>query len=94
MSAHALPIRLYYGIFLALIALTGTTVWVSTIDLGPMNIVVALSIAVLKALLVVLYFMHVRYSSRLTWVFVAAGFFWFFILIAFTMADFVSRGWI
>jgi cytochrome c oxidase subunit 4 len=94
MSAHVLPLRVYYGIFAALIVLTGTTVWVATIDLGPANTIVALTIACVKALLVILYFMHVRYSSKLTWVFVCAGVFWFLIMIAFTMADYESRPWL
>jgi len=94
MSAHVLPLKIYYGIFAALMVLTGLTVWVATIDLGKANVVVALTIACIKALLVILFFMHVRYSSKLTWVFVAAGFFWFLILVAFTMADFESRAWL
>jgi cytochrome c oxidase subunit 4 len=94
MSSHVLPPRMYVGIFAALRALTGLTVWVATIDLGPMNVIVALTIACIKALLVILFFMHVRYSTKLTWVYVAAGFFWFLILVAFTMADYNSRPWI
>lgn len=93
MSTHVVPLKIYYGIFFALLVLTGVTVGAAFVDMGAMNTVVALSIAVVKALLVILYFMHVRYSSRLTWVFVAAGFFWFLILVAFTMADYESRGW-
>ncbi|MFN0242622.1 MAG: cytochrome C oxidase subunit IV family protein [Planctomycetota bacterium] len=93
MSGHLVPLKIYYGIFGALLVLTGVTVAVAFVDLGPLNTVVALSIAVLKALLVVLYFMHVRYSSRLTWVFVAAGFVWFLIMIGFTLTDFQTRLW-
>jgi len=93
MSAHVMPVKVYVGIFAALIALTATTVWVATIDLGEWNAVVALSIACLKALLVILYFMHVRHSSKLTWVFVGAGVFWFLIMVAFTIADYTSRSW-
>jgi len=74
--------------------LTGLTVWVAFHDLGPWNIVVALTIAVAKATLVVLYFMHVRYSDRLTWVVVIAGFFWLAILLALTMSDYFSRSWL
>lgn len=94
MSAHVLPLKTYYAIFGSLIVLTGLTVWVATIDMGEMNVIVALTIACIKALLVILFFMHVRYSSKLTWVYVAAGFFWFLILVAFTMADYQSRAWI
>ncbi len=53
-----------------------------------------MTIATVKAVLVLLYFMHVRYSSRLTWIFVAAGFFWFLILVGFTFSDYASRGWL
>jgi cytochrome c oxidase subunit 4 len=93
MSTHVVPLRIYVAIFVALLVLTGVTVAVAYLDLGAMNTIVALTIAVVKGLLVVLYFMHVRYSSRLTWVFVAAGFFWFLILVAFTFADYDTRGW-
>jgi cytochrome c oxidase subunit IV len=92
--AHVIPLKVYYLIFGALLVLTAITVAVAFFDLGAMNNVIALTIAVTKATLVVLYFMHVRYSSRLTWVFVGAGFFWFLILIAFVFADVLSRGWL
>lgn len=92
MNTHVVPMKIYIGIFLALLVGTGVTVAAAYVDMGPLNTVVALSIAVVKALLVILYFMHVRYSSKLTWVFVAAGFFWFLILIAFTFADYDTRG--
>lgn len=94
MSAHITPKSVYFLIFFALIALTGITVWMAFLDLGPMNTVAALSIACVKGLMVVLWFMRVRYSSRLTWVFAGAGFFWLVILIGLTMSDFVSRGWL
>lgn len=94
MSEHVLPKSIYYGIFAALLVLTGVTVLVAFLDLGPFNTVAAITIAVIKATLVILYFMHVRYSPRLTWVFVAAGFFWFLILIAFLLGDILSRGWL
>jgi len=91
-SQHVLSVKLYAAIFAALIGLTLTTTAVSFIDLGGnLNVVVALFIAVCKAVLVILYFMHVRYSSRLTWVFVGAGFFWLSILIALTMSDLLTR---
>ncbi len=94
MSEHVVPKSVYFLIFVALLALTGATVWVASVDLGPLNTVVALSIAVFKGLLVVLYFMHVRYSSRLVWVFAGAGFFWLIILIGLTMSDMISRDWL
>jgi cytochrome c oxidase subunit 4 len=94
MSAHVVPLKTYYAIFGALLCGTALTVWVSYLDLGPMNTVVAISIAVVKALLVALYFMHLKYSSRLTWVFAVAGFVWLVLLIGLTLADFESRGWV
>jgi cytochrome c oxidase subunit 4 len=94
MAEHIVSRKTYFIIFIALMVLTGLTVLVATVDLGVFNAIVALSIAVLKATLVVLYFMHVRYSSRLTWVFVVAGLFWFGILVAFTLSDYLSRPWI
>ena len=94
MSEHVVSRKVYFAIFGALMVLTAVTVWVANYDLGRWNAVVALSIAVFKATLVVLYFMHVRYSSRLTWVFVCAGLVWFAILIAFTLSDYLTRGWV
>ena len=95
MSEHVVSKKLYYVIFGALMILTILTVLVAQKDLGHgLNDVVAMTIAVTKALLVVLYFMHVRYSSRLTWVFVAAGFFWLGILLVLTLSDYYTRGWL
>ena len=93
MSEHRIPLRVYYTVFSALLLLTGVTVGVSLVDLGPLSTVVALVIAATKASLVILYFMHVRYGPRLIWVFVSAGFFWLAIMIVLTMGDVVSRGW-
>ncbi|HEX7085969.1 MAG TPA: cytochrome C oxidase subunit IV family protein [Vicinamibacterales bacterium] len=90
---HIIPAKVYYAIFAALMVLTVITVAVAWVDLGLLNIVVALGVAVLKASLVVLYFMHVRYASRLTWVVVGSGFFWLFILLSITLTDYLSRGW-
>lgn len=86
--------KVYFIIFALLLLFTYITYRVSFIDLGRLNTIVALAIAVFKALLVVLYFMHVRYSSRLTWVVVMGGFFWLGILIALTMSDYLTRGWL
>jgi cytochrome c oxidase subunit 4 len=94
MLERVTPAKTYVGIYAVLITLTVTTVVVATINLGPLNTVAALSIAVMKALLVALFFMQVRYSSRLTWVFASAGVFWLLILLAFLMGDIVSRGWL
>jgi cytochrome c oxidase subunit 4 len=94
MSEHVVSRKIYFLIFGALMLMTGVTVWVATFDLGRWNAIVALSIAVVKATLVVLYFMHVRYSSKVTWVFVCAGIIWLIILFAFTLSDFLTRGWV
>jgi cytochrome c oxidase subunit IV len=93
-TPHVLPLSTYYGVFLALVIGTIGTVWTATIDLGPWNTPIALVIAATKAILVILFFMHVKYSTRLTWMFVSAGFIWFIIMAVITMADFVSRGWL
>jgi cytochrome c oxidase subunit IV len=93
MMQPIVPRRVYYWVFAALIALTLLTVGVSLIDLGPLNIVVAMAIAVSKALLVMLFFMHLRYSSHLNWIIAAAGVIWLGHLILFTMSDYLTRGW-
>ena len=74
--------------------LTATTTAVSFVDLGPWNTVVALAIAFLKATLVVLFFMHVKYSPRLTQITVGGGLLWLAILILITLSDFMTRGWL
>jgi cytochrome c oxidase subunit 4 len=94
MREHIVSPKIYYAIFIALTVLTVVTWSIAKLDLGKMNAVVALTIAVIKATLVVLYFMHVRYSSRLTWVFVCAGFFWLAIMVALTLSDYMTRGWL
>ena len=94
MSEHIVPIRVYAGVFLALMAGTSLTVFAAFHDFPwQFNTVIALTIAVIKATLVVLYFMHVRYSSRLIWVIVAAALFWLAILFALTFSDYWTRGW-
>jgi len=93
MSGHIVPVRTYLGIFLALLALTALTTAVAFYDLGRWNTVVALAIAVTKMLLVVLFFMHLKYSSGLTRLILVAGFFWFAILVAFTLSDELTRNW-
>jgi cytochrome c oxidase subunit 4 len=93
MSAHVVALRTYLAVFATLMVLTAVTVWVAFFDLGLMSAVVALGIAAVKATLVVLYFMHVRYSPRLIGVTVAAGLFWLAILFALTMNDYLTRGW-
>jgi cytochrome c oxidase subunit IV len=94
MSEHIVPVKTYVGIFLALLCLTALTTGVAFVDLGAeLNTVVALAIAVIKMLLVILFFMHVKYSPGLTRVVIIAGFFFLAILVALTLADELTRDW-
>jgi len=90
---HIVPLGVYFAVFFTLIALTWVTAWVSTIDLGPLNIYVALSIAIFKASLVVLFFMHVKYGTRLTKMIVGCGIFWLILLLFLVMIDIWTRTW-
>ena len=91
--AHQGPTRtVYVTIFVALLCLTGATVRAAELDLGVFNNVVMLGIAVAKATLVVLWFMHVRYGPRLIHVMVGAGLAWLAILLVFVLADYMTRG--
>jgi cytochrome c oxidase subunit 4 len=94
MSHQVTAVRAYAAIFAALLALTAITAAVAFLDLGPMNNVVALGIAVLKATLVVLYFMHAKDSPRMTGVVIAAAILWLVILVGLTLADYSGRGWL
>jgi cytochrome c oxidase subunit 4 len=95
MSEHIVSIKVYLAIFFALMAGTALTVWVGLRDFpGQLNVIIALTIAVVKATLVVLYFMHVRYSSKLIWVVFTSALFWLVILFAFTFSDYLTRGWL
>jgi len=94
MANHLISRRVYYTIFMSLIGLTALTVYVAFFDLGPLNTIAAMTIACTKALLVVLYFMHLRYASRLTWILLGSGLLWLAILLVLTMVDYVSRGWL
>ena len=93
MAAHIITPKTYLLVFAALMVLTGLTVWMAFIDWGALNTIIALAIAVTKALLVVLIFMHVRYSSHLTRLVVSGGVFWFLLLIVLTLSDYLTRGW-
>jgi cytochrome c oxidase subunit IV len=93
MAEHILSTRTYYKIFFILIFCTYLTIQIAYFDLGRLNVVAALAIAVFKAVLVVLFFMHVKYSPRLTWLVIAGGIFWFGIMLSITMADYLTRSW-
>ena len=99
---HVVPLKVYYGVFAALMVLTLVTVEAARFDLGhpewggvrvPLNVIAALAIAVTKATLVVLYFMHARYSPKLTGVVIASSIAFFVILVFLTLTDYVSRPW-
>jgi len=91
---HVSPLSVYARIFAALLVLTGVTVFVAYHDLGPFNDVVALTIAVTKMTLVALFFMHAKYSTRLTKIVIVSGFAWLVLLLAFTLSDYLTRGWL
>jgi cytochrome c oxidase subunit 4 len=95
MSEHIVPVRVYVTIFLVLLVGTALTVMAAFQDFPwQLNTIVAMTIAITKATFVVLYFMHVRYSTRLVWVIVASALFWMVILFALTFSDYWTRGWI
>jgi cytochrome c oxidase subunit 4 len=93
-STHVVPVRVYLFVFFSLIALTITTVAVAFVDLGPLNNLVAMGIAILKATLVILFFMGVRYASRLIPLVIASGLFGLAIMIGLTFVDYATRGWL
>jgi cytochrome c oxidase subunit 4 len=85
--------KTYFANYLALLILLAATIGLSFLNLGTFNSLAALAIAFIKMLLIILFFMHVRYSSRLIWVAAATGFLWLGILIVLAMSDFITRGW-
>lgn len=97
MSEHIVSPKIYIAIFLALMILTGTTVWAATVDLNEyfhsLNIIVALVIATCKAVLVILFFMHAYYSSKRTQLIIISGFFWLAIMLFLTLSDYATRPW-
>ena len=93
MAEHIVPTRVYYTIFAVLILCTGLTVMIAFVDLGALNTVAALAIAVFKAVLVILFFMHVRHGARITWVVIVGAVFWLALMLTITMSDYLTRGW-
>jgi len=94
MNHQVVSVKTYAAVFGALLALTITTVAVSKLDLGEYNFIAAMTIAVIKATLVVMFFMDVRRATSRTKLFVGAGFFWMAILLVFLLSDYLSRGWL
>jgi cytochrome c oxidase subunit IV len=91
---HHVPLRTYLSVFFALMVFTVVTVAVAFFDLGNANVLVALVVAVVKATLVVLFFMHVKYSSRMVQLVVIAALAWLMILFGITLSDYLTRGWL
>lgn len=95
MSEHIVSVRIYLMIFLVLMVGTALTVWAGFRDFpGPLNVIIALTIATIKATLVVLYFMHLRYSKRLVWIIFGSALFWMGLLFALTFSDYWTRQWL
>src|SRR5471030_1699199 len=94
MTGHIDSIKTYVGVLLALLILTAVTTAVAYVDLGPFRVVVAFTIAAIKILLVALFFMHLRHSNQLTKLVVLGGLMWLGILLALTLSDFATRGWL
>jgi cytochrome c oxidase subunit 4 len=90
---YVTPLWQYIAVFLALCLGTALTVWASRIDLGWANTPIALMIATIKAALVILFFMHVIHSTRLTWVVVIGSFLWLGVLFVLTFSDYLTRAW-
>lgn len=90
---HIVPLTTYLGVFASLMVLLIATIFAARVDLGWLNAVIMIAIAGVKALLVVLFFMHVKYGSRTTWVFAGAGLLWLMILMGLTLTDYFSRPW-
>lgn len=91
---HVVSMTVYYKVFAALMILTVITVAVAFFDLGLLNTFVAVTIAVIKAAIVALFFMHLYYGARILWVCAVAGFVWLLVMLALTMTDIAVRGWI
>jgi len=90
-TEHVVPVPVYVAIFVTLLVLTATTTAIAFVDLGPWNTVVAIGIAVVKASLVVLFFMHLKYSPLLNRTVLLGGLFWLAIMIGLTLTDFATR---
>jgi cytochrome c oxidase subunit 4 len=91
MKHHVLSLPAHLAVFGVLLILTAVTVAVATVDMGPWNTIVALVVASVKGLVVILWFMHVKFASKLTRVFVSAGFVWLVIMILLTAGDYANR---
>ena len=84
--------RTYFFTGVVLLAFLALTIGAAYVDLGPFNTGIAMAIALAKGMLIALFFMHLRYSKPLLWLFAGAGFFWLAIMLVLAMSDYVSRG--
>ncbi len=94
LNEHVISVKTYFIVYLSLMVLLVVTVAVAFNNFGPFNLSVAMGVAGVKTVLIVLYFMHMKYSPKLIWLYAGAGFFWLFMLILLTMGDYLSRGWV
>jgi cytochrome c oxidase subunit 4 len=92
MNSKPIPKNVFIRVWAGLLVLLALTWGLAQLDLGRLNAIAALTIAVVKMLLVLLYFMHLRFSTRLTWIFAAAGFIWLLIMVDLTLSDYLTRG--
>jgi cytochrome c oxidase subunit 4 len=92
MADREVSAKSYIAVYVALLMLLAATIGVSFVHLGSFNAVAALAIAVVKAILIILYFMHIRHSARTRWIFAGIGFFWLAILLALATTDYLTRG--
>src|SRR5439155_701646 len=93
MSQQTVKPPTYALVFVGLLALTGLTVWLSSVDLGPWHVPVGLAIAATKATLIALIFMHILYNSRLTWMVAFSTLLFLALLLVGTLTDYLSRDW-
>lgn len=93
MNTQELSLKTCLAVFAALVLLLLANIALSRVPMGGLNLVATLFIAGVQTFLVVIVFMHVRYSHRLIWIFAGIGFYWMIILLALSMADFLSRSW-
>ncbi len=93
MPTETVSTKTYFRTFGALLGLLALTVGANFVNLGPFNIVVALAISIAKGALIMMFFMEVRYSHPIVWLFATASFLWLIILLTITMSDYATRGW-
>lgn len=92
-TGHVVPTRVYLTVFAILMVLLILTVYVAFLPLGAFNLPVAMLIAVVKGIIIVMYFMEVKYGSKLLWIFVSSSFLFLVIFLVLTMNDYATRGW-